>query len=801
MLEGTIKYSVPSQRKGEITADNRQKYQFSYEDFVDQRLPPFLRNQRVRFEPDGKHARNIVFMATNQAVVTTPQSTEGQLAAARVPLPQNVATEQQTRVQRATTGPAQSQRDSYRFLNPYNFVRYLGDRRANHVLGNATPPPHDRYVGLTGRITCEVRTVTPLFISDSHDTRRHGEHRTYRFFEVQADDGSYQPALPATSLRGMLRSVFEAATNSCFPVFDGGSFDRREGQLPPGLVPVRVVEIGEDGAKLERLDCSRNCPRDFVFHYNEHGNRLRIMNAAWTAAYKWRVLNTRTKETFDPSRSIIPPNIEDGDRVAALVAIQLVDKRRYQYFEVKEVVPIANHQSLHAIRGQTRKVFGYLHKTGPNIENKHDERLFFRWDDQNPDASHWESIPEHAQLEVDLESIEEYNHHLAQYWERHHREVEALDSKGRPWPITADDLPHPSYFIQAHNRLRKGDLAYYIPNSKLGVPVLRPILISRLPYQYNRLDFLPEPQRHCQNYEQLCPACRVFGWVHQNAEKLPRNIRTAYAGRVCISHGTLKRHNGTLDDPRQGIPLAILSTPKPTTTQFYLLDQNGHPNGDVTYNTNNARLRGRKFYRHHGATPSQYAPGQYEYERAGKIPDGQNRTVRGVLKEGALFECTVDFENLAPEELGALLWVLELEDDMCHRLGYGKPLGFGSISITVKQLELFDPQDRYASLLNTGWQPVLPAQQIGNDTEQQPKQPDWKQQYRDKMEEIYDESFEQLPNIQDLRKLLSTPDVEHIHYPRNGERPDEQGENFRWFMKHKGTTPLKLADSDDGLPL
>jgi len=126
--------------------------------------------------------------------------------------------------------PPTEARDQYRFLNPYNFVRYLPepavapDDPDAQLLGRCAPPPHDRYVGLTGRITCTLETVTPLFISDSHDIKvtktrladgREVEHKSYRFFQVEGKD-----AIPATSLRGMVRSLFEAVTNSPFSVFD-----------------------------------------------------------------------------------------------------------------------------------------------------------------------------------------------------------------------------------------------------------------------------------------------------------------------------------------------------------------------------------------------------------------------------------------------------------------------------------------------------------------------------------------------------------------------------------------------------
>jgi hypothetical protein len=104
--------------------------------------------------------------------------------------------------------PPTEARDQYRFLNPYNFVRYLPEPAAApddpdaQLLGRCAPPPHDRYVGLTGRITCTLETVTPLFISDSHDIKvtktrladgREVEHKSYRFFQYAGKD-----AIPAT---------------------------------------------------------------------------------------------------------------------------------------------------------------------------------------------------------------------------------------------------------------------------------------------------------------------------------------------------------------------------------------------------------------------------------------------------------------------------------------------------------------------------------------------------------------------------------------------------------------------------
>ena len=39
--------------------------------------------------------------------------------------------------------------------------------------------------------------------------------------------------------------------------------------------------------------------------------------------------------------------------------------------------------------------------------------------------------------------------------------------------------------------------------------------------------------------------------------------------------------------------------------------------------------------------------------------------------------------NLSKVEIGALLWILALPDEAHHKLGYGKPLGYGSMKVSI----------------------------------------------------------------------------------------------------------------------
>ena len=66
--------------------------------------------------------------------------------------------------------------------------------------------------------------------------------------------------------------------------------------------------------------------------------------------------------------------------------------------------------------------------------------------------------------------------------------------------------------------------------------------------------------------------------------------------------------------------------------------------------------------------------------------DKQNRSITGWIPAEKEFSFSIRFENLTGEELGGLLTLLGLSgpEHPCYfRLGYGKPLGLGSVELTA----------------------------------------------------------------------------------------------------------------------
>jgi CRISPR-associated protein (TIGR03986 family) len=601
----------------------------------------------------------------------------------------------------------------YRFLNPYNFVRCLHlskeskegkDPPGVKVLGRCAPPPQDRFVGLTGRLVCELEAKTPIFISDSEFVQDKGRrHKSHRFFRLENEKEKEDYAIPSTSLRGMLRSVFEAATNSCFGVFEGGLLGKRE--RPESYDRTLLFEAGlimETPKSSEKPGCVRkmmyySLPHskfpDYRNKYENNGEKVfvKIVND--------RVVKVKTPE--DHAEDYMTGYLKTSDR---------------------------------GLPGRTRK---------------RNEYVFMK-----------DSSSEDFELPYDVYQ----NYIIANRNNRH------LHTKT---PKIGDTI----WFRARENKIEEFGFSQ----------------IYRKPFKKSINDLLGNSFRPCSDYNNLCSACRVFGWVNSNeledvkkeGSKKNLNVKQAYAGRIKISHAQIVENKGALEE----FPLAILSAPKPTTTYFYLL-KNGKPDFNVKYDTSGGQLRGRKFYRHQDEAQEQ------EYKRAGEIKDQQNRTLRDVLKSGAKFKFAIEFENLAPVEVGALLWSIEMEKGMFHKLGMGKPLGFGSVKVDVNEIKILNLKERYSSFEANGWK------EIGTE-----KQAEWVKQFKATfkatMKDKYGKDFNDLESIKDLKAILSSTELS-VHYPRISEQPDPQGRNYEWFTENKryGQKPLKLATEDtEGFPV
>jgi hypothetical protein len=182
---------------------------------------------------------------------------------------------------------------------------------------------------------------------------------------------------------------------------------------------------------------------------------------------------------------------------------------------------------------------------------------------------------------------------------------------------------------------------------------------ERLPYTR----YVPDSFQHCTNSASLCLACRTFGMLKGSH---------VFLGKINIGDACAPADEVYVYDPMY---TAVLVEPKPRHEAFYLDEERTH-------------IAGRKFYFHHAEEPLR--------ARGTKLMGGKpaNRYIQPLDRDTRL-TFRLDFTSLEADELGAVLQAIILDEQMRHKIGYGKPLGLGSIELRPTSLTLIDYASRY----------------------------------------------------------------------------------------------------------
>ena len=769
----------------------------------------------------------------------------------------------QGRPQGRRGGRARAPRDSVPapgFHNPYNFVPLTPREGMAGELGDGPPKSHDRYHSdaYTGNVVVKMTTVTPLLLPDT----RPGEvqeddsrHKTYNVLQLGG-----QPYLPSSSVRGMLRSAYEAATNSRLGVFAG--HDRRLGmrlRASSGLalVPARVI-----GGHVELYPGDQPLPGS----PRTPGLPARMM-AAWLPMY------TRGSPGVPASRVTLSGRpLVHGQQVWCW--LQEVkrwrwNRRRGQYSSfrywrvIEAAVGSAGLSASPTIttdapptpppRGQGRRPYhqklpttlqveGVVCITHQNIGTKHDERVFFSAGGRPAIATISDEVRDHwRELILDYRSVHK------------DRVAKVRDRGGDPSQLVAGRDARPAWsrhVLEAGvEDLPDGTLCHAVVEttpSGLRAKALYPVMISRELQARPPSALLPSSHAPASALNALSPAERVFGWVQDPGEGACRS-QVSIGPVTCLDEDAVE----SFDPP---LPLAILSSPKPQQGRFYVArDATGTAQADglskeaASYTGSDKGLRGRKVYPHHRGLPADYwqnpledrtqiaSEGRYQEYRRSRAAvkekvqgrsqpvqnddgtwqltteeqrDDQNRSVTGWVRQQKRFQFEVRFQNLSRVELGALLWLCSQDRDGAeryHRLGGGKPLGFGSVRLDVEAFHAWRGKSiaqRYGSI--AGVLPETEPDLLANCIKD----------YREAVETAYGAPFENVPFVAALKRAMEGfADGLPVHYPRarqgsqrgNAVPPHPDGLSYEWFVANEKEPDgprltLKGLADDPGLP-
>lgn len=208
---------------------------------------------------------------------------------------------------------------------------------------------------------------------------------------------------------------------------------------------------------------------------------------------------------------------------------------------------------------------------------------------------------------------------------------------------------------------------FYQCNKKGIINYISPAHTGRKVFN-NTVPSLLEKHTPCDGKKGYCPACSLFGTL---GDKKP------LASKLCFTDAT-ERESGSVNISDRYVILPELSSPKLSSPEFYSTSGEETKNVKIwDYDSSGVKLRGRKFY-FHGLPKEADALGSRQIETK-------------VAKSGSLFTFKLYFDRIKEEQLQQLLWVLTIGENQTyskqmHKIGMGKPVGYGSVKITVDDI-------------------------------------------------------------------------------------------------------------------
>lgn len=491
------------------------------------------------------------------------------------------------------------------FINPYNFVP-VDLKHTERV----DVKVQDEY--LTGYLECHMKTRTHLAIPDVTNKEETDKPKHYKYPVMGASEGN--PYIPGSSVRGVIRNMYETITDSCFGTMKKDTIITSRTKYPfePGLLIKEEEEWKLYQAKKHVLVVD-------------------------SATYYKKKLEEKGVNLYSSNQL----QGQSGDKVYYKSVVGKNGKTYVKYFATEK-------------SKETNKE-GWL-CIGEKTSNRHFQSIF----EKGEMEEQYSNI-----TEKDLKKLEEVldiyrNKSINNKYQKEHQgysEYEKMKKNG---------------VICVYYKVERGKL--YMSFATLG----------RKAFGKTLNDVVGEKSHQkCDSRSNLCPACALFGTVE--GEAFGSKVR--FTDATCINYG----EESIVED----IVFAELSSPKISYLPFYLrgkanVEMPRYQNG---YDSPDLEIRGRKFYWHHVPNLATIC------ER------NERNATFDVLVPKTEFQFRIYFDKITKHQLDTLVTAIHLgennlDGDLCHKMGHGKPLGYGSVKMVVKEcvLRTFD--------VDLGWKEV-----------------------------------------------------------------------------------------------
>jgi CRISPR-associated protein (TIGR03986 family) len=273
-----------------------------------------------------------------------------------------------------------------------------------------------------------------------------------------------------------------------------------------------------------------------------------------------------------------------------------------------------------------------------------------------------------------------------------------------------------------------------------------------------------------------------------------RNPGLAYASRIRFADALLHESTdaGKVLEQEQ-VLLKILSSPKPPCPNLYFRKRGASGHSLKSHLSVATHLpQGRKHYLHakveEGTQP-------WKTRKKPEKPD-QNNCVQPI-RAGQSFYFHIDFDNLSRLELGLLLFSLAPTASFHHKVGMGKPLGLGSVKLTAVAVllvnrgqrytaeGLFAPRYEFAHMASEGQLDELPArygEEARTTAAAASEYGSWHREFAESG--ILPEAVKKALEL--LGDPARAPRAADLRYPTTARQPDKESKHYEWFVFNDG---------------
>ena len=535
---------------------------------------------------------------------------------------------------------------SYRVVNPYNFIPFENEPERK-TLSERYPDPTKL---LSGWMDVDIWLKTPLIIPASvpicketvrkQNTGKKAYHYTYDFYRL---DG--KPVIPGSSLRGMLRSLYEAASNSCLPF------------LP--AEPNRPIS--------QRTPLYAAFHRRGLLEFNKEQNT-------------WSIWSARTV-----CNKILGSDVSN--------AVYVQNGKKYHNAQRVAFKRITDHSGMESFRivpeesNEGTVEYGYLQFSIPVVQTKeyyvriltkNGNTPIYTW--EPGDDSAWRSL--HGSVyDTCRNTVFRKYRQAPSTQEALYKAMETVKSSGGMIPV---------FFSEVE---RDGQKLFYFSGAAAGRVQQRktwPEIMGRY--------------KPCDG-TLLCPACALFGTAEGDGLKGRLRFSDAHPLRpLKPEEHTLQ----ILSSPKPSAFEFYLRRPESANDRevtYWNFDYFGFrteklikaPNQDGTVSEKtvegteyedlpNATPRGRKMYWHSNIQPDSRKKSDLNATMSAVFPEESTATQPD-------FRSRIYFDRVTEEQLRDLLWVVTLGENIPNstrwqKLGHAKPLGYGSVKLTVADCQI-----------------------------------------------------------------------------------------------------------------